>query len=281
MTMNDEPHSLFIDGDVRLHAADWGGNSDQRLLLLHGLSANARVWDEYAREARDQYHVVALDARGHGDSSWSEQAAYGTFDHMEDIGRVLDELGWEDAAIIGSSMGGRNAMAFAAAFPERVTRLVLVDIGPGRRESDPPLPPAPANENREENPRSFASREEAAQWMYATYPSRSLELSRHRVLHNTRLGADGRYNWKWDPNLYAAWSRSENLWGLLGNITCPVLLLRGEDSYVLSRAVGEEMERTLPDCRLVEIAGVGHNIYTDVPDVFRAAVNPFLGIGAG
>lgn len=278
MTANDQPRSVFVDGEVRLHAADWGGPATERLLLLHGLSANARVWDDYAREARARYHVVALDARGHGDSGWSEQAAYGTFDHMGDLARLLDQLGWEDAAIVGSSMGGRNAMAFAAAFPERITRLALVDIGPGRRESDPPPPPAPANENREEAPRSFGSLEEAAQWMYATYPTRSLELCQHRVLHNTRLGADGRYGWKWDPKLYAAWGRSENLWALLEQITCPVLLLRGEDSYVLSRAVALEMERALPDCRLVEIAGVGHNIYTDVPDAFRTATNPFLGL---
>lgn len=279
MTANAEPQSVVIDGgDVRLHYVDWGGPPEQRLLLLHGLSANARVWDDYALEARAAYHVVALDARGHGDSGWSPDAAYSTFDHVGDLARLFDHLGWQDAAIIGSSMGGRNALAFAAAYPERVARLVMVDIGPGRREGDPPPPPPDPNAQREEAPMTFASLDEAAAWMHRTYPSRSLELCHTRVFHNTRRRADGRLEWKWDPNLYRSSRTWDNLWPLLGNVACPVLLLRGVESNVLSAEVARATQQALPDCRLVEIPGVGHNIYTDRPEAFRAAVNPFLGL---
>ncbi|MCX6022267.1 MAG: alpha/beta fold hydrolase, partial [Chloroflexi bacterium] len=117
MTTNAEPRSGWLDtGDLRLHYAHWGGpEGAPPLLLLHGLSANARTWDEFATAASVRYRVVALDQRGHGDSGWSPSAAYGTFDHMSDLALLLDHLDWEQAAIVGSSMGGRNALALAAA----------------------------------------------------------------------------------------------------------------------------------------------------------------------
>ncbi|MCX6022266.1 MAG: alpha/beta hydrolase, partial [Chloroflexi bacterium] len=154
--------------------------------------------------------------------------------------------------------------------------LVIVDIGPGRRPSDPPPSPPPPDVEREESPNSFGSLEEAAAWMRRTYPSRSLELCRHRVFHNTRPGLDGRLVWKWDPHLYLGFRSADDLWPLLPNVRCPVLLLRGAESTVLSAAVAAETQRALAHCTLLEIPDVGHNIYTDRPEAFTAAVAPFL-----
>lgn len=272
------PEQGFRDGTIMadglaLHYLDWGEAGRPPLLLLHGLSANAHTWDDYARELRGRFQVLALDQRGHGDSAWSPEAAYSTFDFMADLAVCADALGLPPLTIIGSSMGGRNALAYAACYPDRVARLVVVDIGPAR---DPEAPPTPPDPNREEAPMTFASFDEAVAWMQQIYPTRSPELCRHRVYYNTRVLPDGRLGWKWDPALYARMRTGEDLWPLMPEVRCPTLLLRGEQSTVLTRRTAERMVATLPRCRLVEVPEVGHNIFTDRPDVFQRVVDAFL-----
>lgn len=264
--------SVVANG-LSLHYLDWGEAGRPPLLLLHGLSANAHVWDDYARQQRVRFHVLALDQRGHGNSAWSPEGAYSTFDHLADLAVLGDALELPPVTMIGSSMGGRNALAYAACYPERVARLVVVDIGPARHPEAPPVPPDP---DREEAPMTFSSTGEAVAWMRRVYPSRTLELCRHRVQYNTRSLPDGRLVWKWDPALYLHQRAGDDLWPLMAEVRCPTLLLRGAQSMVLTRQTAARMVAALPDCRLVEIPDVGHNLVTDRPSAFREVVDAFL-----
>jgi len=80
------PKDEYVDlNGLRLHYLDWGNDGFQPILLLHGFMAHAHVWDDFALAFRAQYHVIALDQRGHGESQWCEDGAYSISDHFSDI----------------------------------------------------------------------------------------------------------------------------------------------------------------------------------------------------
>src|SRR2546427_12344138 len=143
-----------IDG-LRLSLLEWGIAGHPVICFLHGGAAHAHWFDLVAPAFVDRFHVVSLDQRGHGESQWAEPPAYATEDFARDLVGVMDALGWERMTVVGHSMGGHNAMAFAAWHPERVTRLVIVDSRPAipgdrldrihaRGRPPPPLHPDPA-----------------------------------------------------------------------------------------------------------------------------------------
>ena len=125
------PRSLRLRGvgGVSLHALDWGRDGPP-VLFLHGGRLTARTWDYVCLGLRRRVRAVALDLRGHGDSGWRDDG-----NPVErcigDIGAVLDALAWPSAHLVGMSLGGLVAGHFAAAAPQRVASLTMVDVGPG------------------------------------------------------------------------------------------------------------------------------------------------------
>ena len=113
---------------LRLHLLDWGKAGAPPLLLLHGGAQTAHSFDEVAPDLCRDHHVLALDQRGHGDSDWA--ARYDREAFSADIAAVLATHGWEAATLIALSLGGLNAIAFAASHPERVRGLVVIDVVP-------------------------------------------------------------------------------------------------------------------------------------------------------
>src|SRR5262245_43601785 len=119
--------TLVVNG-LKFHLLDWGGEGRTPLLLLHGFSGHAHAWDTLSIALQPHYHVYALDQRGHGESDPAE--VYNPIVAFDDISGVLAQLGISSLILVGLSMGGRNAMYFAAKRPEAVQKLVIVDIGP-------------------------------------------------------------------------------------------------------------------------------------------------------
>src|SRR5262249_39823168 len=120
-------HELTLNG-LRFHYLDWGNDDAEPLLLLHGFTGHAHVWDYVAGELRDDFRVVALDQRGHGDSEHAD--LYGSVPMVDDLAAFVDALALEHFALLGQSMGGINAFIYTAEHGDRVKRLVLGDIGP-------------------------------------------------------------------------------------------------------------------------------------------------------
>ena len=120
---------------VDFHYLDWGNPAAPPMVLLHGLTGHAHIWDHMAPALAERFHLLAPDQRGHGDTGHT--ATYGTADFVADIEALVDR--WRLSTrfvLMGLSMGGHNAMAYAASHPDSISRLIAVDIPP-RLKRDP------------------------------------------------------------------------------------------------------------------------------------------------
>jgi len=268
---------LIVLNDLRFHYLDWGNDGAPPAVLLHGLSSHAHVWEPLAALLRPRYHVLALDQRGHGDSQWTPP--YTTESYVADLEAFVDALGLGPMLLIGHSMGARNAWVYAARHPQRVERLVIVDIGPE-------VMPAGVERMRLSTaaPDEFDRPEDALQMMRLANPRPSDELLRLRVYNNLRQLPSGRWTWKYDKALRdfqraaAAGLPTAEMWGLLAQIRRPTLIIRGAESDILAADVAERMAQAIPQATLTTIEGAGHTVPADQPAAFEEAIRRFLGL---
>jgi pimeloyl-ACP methyl ester carboxylesterase len=259
---------LVVKG-LRLRLLDWGGDGRPPLLLLHGFTGHAHAWDTLAIALQPHYRVLALDQRGHGDSEPAD--VYNPVVAFDDLDGVVDQLGLASLTWIGLSMGGRNAMYFTSKRPERVQKLVVVDIGPeiSARASAPSAGPP--------EPETWESIEQAAQHLLRGNSYPGIHYYRWVVSHSLRQREDGALVWKWHPSVKTRRTTGDvDWWALLRTLTPPTLVLRGEHSTVLDRDVAERMVKELPRGRLVEIPRAVHTLHEDNPEAVLAALRDFL-----
>jgi pimeloyl-ACP methyl ester carboxylesterase len=259
-------------GGVALRLLEWGEPGRPPVCLLHGGAAHVHWFDAVVPALAGDLHVVAFDQRGHGESGWAHPPAYATQDFAADVGRVLDALGWPAAAIVGHSMGGHNAMAFAAWHPERVRALAIVDARPA-------LPPERLAQMRERGrrpPRRFPSREAATASFRLLPPDTVADpgLLAH-LAGESVTGEDSAWRYRFDPACFAS-RHPVDAWPLLARITAPTLVVRGEWSPVLPREVAERLRQGIAGARLAEIAGAYHHLVLDRPAAAARVLGGFL-----
>src|SRR5207249_11254917 len=107
-----------------------GTRAPPPVLFLHGGGLNVRTWDLVGAALKIERHCLALDQRGHGDSEWSPEMDYATESHVADLDAFVDHLGLDRFVLVGMSLGGANALAWAGAHSRRLAALVLVDVRP-------------------------------------------------------------------------------------------------------------------------------------------------------
>ncbi|HTA03828.1 MAG TPA: alpha/beta hydrolase [Streptosporangiaceae bacterium] len=265
-------------GGLKFHYTDWGGGGPP-LVMLHGLSGHARTWDHTAAALSERYRVLALDQRGHGDSDWAPQ--YGLAPMAQDVLGFLDALELAEVTLMGLSMGGLVSFVFAAAHPDRVTRMVIMDIGPeiapvGARNVASSMA---AND-------VFESEDEAFARARAANPRPTDATLRHRVSHNLRPLPDGTLTFKYDKALRSPGAlfdhTQDELWAAWRAVSCPVLLVRGDDSDVLATETAQRMLAENPGASFASIPDCGHSITLDSPQGLLEVVSPWLAAaGAG
>lgn len=262
---------LDVNG-LRLHALEAGRGNPATMLFLHGGSAHAHWFDRVMPAFVERFHALALDQRGHGESEWPVPAAYATDDFVADLAGALDALGWERTIVVGHSMGGHNAMAFAAAHPERVRALVIGD-------SRPAIPPERLKNMQERGgrtPRHHPSAEVAVQ-SFRLIP-RETVADPAFLAHLARAGLarrDGGWVYRFDPACNGT-RTPRDVWPLLGRITAPTLIVRGEWSPIMPAETAEQMRAAIPRASVVELAGAHHHVTLDQPAAFAASVTAFL-----
>jgi pimeloyl-ACP methyl ester carboxylesterase len=261
----------------RFHYTETGEPGRPAVVFLHGITGHGRTWDEEARLLADRHHVLAPDLRGHGDSAPATDGDYTVATMADDLAAFVDALALPSIALVGLSLGGRVGIAYAATHPARVTRLMVIDIGPdiaeaGRRRVGALMAASPER---------FESVEAAYRYARAANPRQDEALLRARVSHAVRPGPDGGVAWTYDRAIRDAmrsgrWHDPTELWPLWRAITCPTLLVRGADSDVLSPEDARRMTETSPWARLVEVPDAGHTVPADQPAAFRALLREFV-----
>jgi len=267
---------IHLNG-LAFHCVEWGEPTGKPLVLLHGLTGHARTWDRLAAEMAADYRVLAFDQRGHGDSDPAPDGDYSVDTMVADLALFADALGLRTFTLLGLSMGGRVAIAYAGAHPERVERLVIVDIGPEIH----PLGLERIRAMMAGASERIDSVEHAIAYVRRANPHSDEAELRHRAQHGLRRLADGSLTWKYDKALRDMMRQggrrdAVDLWSPLARIACPTLLVRGGESDILSPEIAEKMLQSLTDGRLVEVEGAGHSVPGDRPREFAEAVRSFL-----
>jgi pimeloyl-ACP methyl ester carboxylesterase len=274
-TIKAKEKYLNVNG-IRLRYLDWGKRGLQPILLLHGFMAHAHVWDDFALVFRGRYRVIALDQRGHGESQWSKNGLYSIDDHFSDLVNIIRILSLTDLIIIGHSMGGRNALFYAACNPTMVEQLILVDIRPGNDSAS-----SKALKNLLNHiPLQAGSADEVVKRFRTLSPYLSKEICDPIVAHGFKKTPNGMMVPKFDVRMIQQLEKmdygAEDLWPFLQNITCRSLVIRGKTSSFLSRKVAQKICRIIPNAELREIPDSTHFPAQENPVVFNKAISNFL-----
>jgi pimeloyl-ACP methyl ester carboxylesterase len=264
---------------LTLIADEWNRatSTGPSVLFLHGGGQNRYSWKNTCQVLADQgLHVVALDSRGHGDSDRAPDANYSVDALCTDTHAVLDQIG-RPTILIGASMGGMTAMPVAhEAGPEKVTKLVLVDVVP-RYEKDGS---ARIRDFMASGLDGFESLADAAQAVASYLPYRIKPRSPEGLKKNLRL-RDGRWFWHWDPAFLTVpaddkFVRVAKLEQAVMALTIPILLIRGRLSDVVSEEGVKDFLEKVPDAEFVELSGAGHTAAGDDNDAFSEVVVQFV-----
>lgn len=257
----------FVSFVVNLFHVDLGGPGKPPMLVLHGLLGSSRNWQTTGRDLTEHYHVVALDARNHGrsphDAEMSIKAMAG------DVLAWMDANNWAQATIVGHSMGGKVAMWLACRHPERVTRLVVVDVAP--RDYSWQGHRAEFMAMHELNLANLQSRQEAELRFEARVPDLGM---RKFLATNLARGDDGRWQWAINlPVLTEALPKLEkDALTSDDRYDGPTTFIVGGRSNYVHEADHAVIRNHFPSARIEVIPQSGHNPHMDARVEFVRAV---------
>lgn len=236
---------IYVSQRLRLHYVDWGNRDAPLLILLHGGRDHSRSWDWVARELRHDWHVVAPDLRGHGDSEWSKDGTYTFSSYIYDFAQLMHQLADAPVTIVSHSLGAAVTLRYTGLYPANVRKLVAIE-GSGAM---PPIFAARAARPLDEQwrewiderrlvsgrqSRRYATLDDAISRMREENAGLSEAQIVHLTIHAVNRNEDGSYSWKFDP--YVRHSAPVDITiaerqALWGRITCPVLLPWGDKSW--------------------------------------------------
>jgi len=265
-------------GSMKFHYLDWGNKHLPTMVLLHGGALNAHTWDLVCLALRDDYHCIALDQRGHGDTDWAPDADYSMAAQLGDTKGFVDQLGLDKFILIGMSLGAINSLAFAVNHAERLTNLVIIDAGPEMRR-----PGSSRIRDFVNGVQETVTLEAIIAKALEFNPRRDPIILRRSLMHALRQQPDGTWRWKYDRRRFQALDqekhRSERA-GLvngLQRIACPTLIVRGGDSDVFHEDDGIKLAAQLPNGKFVTVPNAGHTVQGDNPKGLVAELRAFLG----
>lgn len=244
------------------------------VLILHGLFGARGNWSSIAKRLARDARIVTADLRNHGDSPWADSMAYSEM--ATDLARLLDTLGLDEAAVIGHSMGGKAAMALALTRPERVSRLMVVDMAPvgyGTRLGSyvDAMRRLPLDE--------IERRQDADGLLAEEIPEAAI---RQFLLTNLVADADGRLRWR--LNLEALDREMQTIAGIeelpgAAPFEGPTAFLRGGRSDYVRDSHAPTIRRYFPEAEIATVEDAGHWVHAEKPEDFIRATRDFLDLG--
>jgi pimeloyl-ACP methyl ester carboxylesterase len=268
-------HTVEVAG-LKLHVQDYGTAGKPQMLCMHGSAAHAHWFDFVAAGFTADYHVLALDQRGHGDSQWdcSAEPEY-TYDrYAADIHALTETLDMRDFILVGHSMGGLVSIVYAATYPGRAKAFIMIDSSVNM----PADRVAAMNEIGSREGSSYADQSEFVA-KYKVRPTGSSRATpgmvRHLALHSGRQFEDGRWRSKVDRNVYAR-RVGRNLTPYWANIKIPALLMKGDRSRRVSPEIIASIKALAPQVEVTEVAGCDHHVTLDNPQGFVQAAKEYI-----
>jgi pimeloyl-ACP methyl ester carboxylesterase len=287
--MHGPTSRVYFSQRLRLRYVDWGNPDAPPLILQHGGRDHCRNWDWVAAALQDDWHIIAPDLRGHGDSEWSSDGQYPMSGYVYDLAQLVHQQNLAPVSIVAHSLGGNIAIRYAGIFPDKVRKLVAIEglglsprlraereahgIGERMREWVEEQRGLSARQSRR-----YATLEDAFRRMQEENrhlsPAQALHLTQHGVNQNE----DGSYSWKFD-NYVRSWpphdmtaAEMEQLWA---SITCPTLLVNGRESWASDPAADGRLAH-FRNARALMFEGAGHWVHHDRLEPFIEAVKDFL-----
>jgi pimeloyl-ACP methyl ester carboxylesterase len=253
---------------------------------VHGTRDHARNWDWVARALREEFHVYALDLRGHGNSAWAPGALYSLSEHVLDLTVFADIIDAYPVHIIGHSLGALVALMFTGAYPDRVKKLVAIEglgVGPFL---DPPRPAAElmrawiekSRGVERQHARSYPDLAAAVARMKEANPFLSDEVARHLTLHGTNWNEDRSLVWKFDN-----YTRPVNPFQItagqidsfLDEIVCPTMLFWGRQSFARDPEHDPQAVH-IRNRQIVKVDQAGHWLHHDQLQMFLRETRRFF-----
>jgi pimeloyl-ACP methyl ester carboxylesterase len=266
----------YVDvAGLKLHVLDYGTAGKPPMLCVHGSAAHAHWFDFVAPGLTGDYHVLAPDLRGHGDSEWDRSAepAYNYDRYAADLHELTEKLDLRDFILVGHSMGGLVSIVYAATYPGRAKAFIMIDSSvnmPAERV-------AVMNEIGSREGSSYADQNEfvAKFKVRPAGSSATPDIVRHLALHSGKPFDDGRWRSKVDRNVYAR-RVSRMLMPYWANIKIPALLMKGDRSNRVSAEIIAGVKALAPQVDVAEVAGCDHHVTLDNPPGFIEVANNWL-----
>jgi pimeloyl-ACP methyl ester carboxylesterase len=270
-------HRWKANGGVTIAGDSWGNPSGPLVILQHGGGQTRHAWRGTGEMlGAAGYHVIAIDARGHGDSDWAPDGVYGQDAMVQDLIAVIAAVGNRRPVLVGASMGGGTSLVAVGEGRVDATALVLVDIAPQVEVAGV----ANIAAFMSIKPDGFDSLEEVADAIAGYQPHRPRPRTLDGLAKNVRLGDDSKYHWHWDPKFRAGArdlvQRQARLEACAKNLALPTLLVRGGLSDVLSEEGAHSFLALCPTSEYVNVGGAAHMVAGDRNDIFAGAVIEFL-----
>ncbi len=271
-----ESHEVQV-GQMRFHYLDWGNKQLPPVVFLHGGALNAHTWDLVCLALRDDYHCIALDQRGHGDSDWAEDADYSMDAQLGDTKGFVDKIGLDKFILVGMSLGAINSLAFAVNHPERLNKLVIIDAGPEMRR-----PGSSRIRDFVNGVAETVTIEAIIEKALEFNPRRDPVILRRSLMHALRQQPDGTWRWKYDRRRFQVLDQETHraeraaLADGLSRIKCPTMIVRGGESDVFHEEDGIRLAQRLPDGRFVTVPRAGHTVQGDNPKDLVAELRHFF-----
>jgi esterase len=252
---------------LKLFHRDLGGAGHPPLVILHGLLGSSRNWQTVGADLAEKFHVSALDLRNHGRSPHADEMTYGAM--MDDVLAWLDTQAISQATFLGHSLGGKVAMLLACRHPDRVARLIVVDIAP--KEYSLPAHHEEFTAMNELDLSRLASRAEAERQFEMRVPKWAM---RKFLVTNLERDADGR--WRWQVNLPVLTRTlpeiEKNSLAPGDRYTGSTLFILGGKSRFVDAQDHEKIRQCFPSARIETIADAGHNPHMDEREKFVETV---------
>ncbi|ABK45455.1 alpha/beta hydrolase fold protein [Magnetococcus marinus MC-1] len=269
-----------MEGVAALHYRVTGEADAPPWVFLHGLMGAGQNWRRIVRGMQQGRQILTYDQRGHGRSAKPAQG-YALEDYANDLLMLVDALGWSRFVLVGHSLGGRVALCFAHAYPQRLRGLVIVDIGPGGQNQIAdrsakllemiPTPFADKAAAKHYFAHTFAQQAHAAGWGAVARLGAFLYSNLH-------VSEQGQVDWRfYKPGMLAsvAAPAQQPRWDQLHGLSMPTLLMRGEHSDYLSPETFRQMVACNAHIQGVQIPQAGHWVHADQPEAFMAQLHHF------